>query len=150
MLMRLTIAFATVALLLAGVGLYGVLARQVEERRQEFGVRLALGARPSRVARLVTSDAVRALAVGLAIGMLSAAWLVRLIANRLFGVTGRTPSRSSARFSARHCHDDGRDRAGGAARRTGRSGGRPEALKGGRDRCRVSRTRACWASWNNS
>src|SRR4029077_8232079 len=39
MLMRLTIAFAIVALLLAGVGLYGVLARQVEERRQEFGVR---------------------------------------------------------------------------------------------------------------
>jgi predicted permease len=91
MLMRLTMAFAGVALLLAAVGLYGVLARQVEERRHEFGVRLALGAKPGSVARLVTTDAIRALAVGLVAGGVMAAWLVGLISSRLFGVTKTDP-----------------------------------------------------------
>jgi putative ABC transport system permease protein len=91
MLMRVTVAFALVALVLAAVGLYGVLARQIEERRQEFGVRLALGARPRAVGRLVTAEAARALAVGTALGLVASAWLVRLIASRLFGVTKADP-----------------------------------------------------------
>jgi ABC-type antimicrobial peptide transport system permease subunit len=91
MLTRLTAAFAAVALLLVSVGLYGVLARQVEERWQEFGLRLALGAKPAWVARIVTWDALRALGVGLAAGGVLAVWLVGLISSRLFGVTKADP-----------------------------------------------------------
>lgn len=92
MVMRITVAFAAVALILAGVGLYGVLAREVEERRQEFGLRLALGARPAAIARLVSVDALRALVVGVVAGSVLTVWLVRLIESRLFGVTKGDPT----------------------------------------------------------
>ena len=92
MLTRLTLAFAAVALLLAGVGLYGVVTRQVEERRQEFGVRLALGARPATIARLVSADALRALVGGVVAGSVLTVWLIRLIQSRLFGVTKGDPA----------------------------------------------------------
>lgn len=83
---RLTMAFALIATFLAAVGLYGVLAQSVTERRVEIGIRAALGAAPARVLRMVTSDALRMTAFGAAAGLALAVWLGRYIESRLFGV----------------------------------------------------------------
>ncbi|MEO8658149.1 MAG: ABC transporter permease [Bryobacteraceae bacterium] len=64
--------FAGLALLLAGTGLYGVVAFTVASRRQEFGVRIALGATPANVVAMILQEGARLTAVGLAIGILSA------------------------------------------------------------------------------
>lgn len=84
---RLATAFATVGLLLAAVGLGGVLARSVAERRRELSIRVALGAAPARIARLVARDALRAGVAGTAIGLLLVWWLSRYLESWLFGVT---------------------------------------------------------------
>jgi ABC-type antimicrobial peptide transport system permease subunit len=83
---RLTMAFALIATFLAAVGLYGVLAQSVAERRVELGIRAALGAAPARVLRMVTSDALLTTAAGAAAGIVLSLWLGRYIENRLFGV----------------------------------------------------------------
>ena len=83
---RLTMAFALIATFLAAVGLYGVLAQAVAERRVEIGIRAALGAAPARVLRMVTSDALRTTALGAAAGIVLSLWLGRYIENRLYGV----------------------------------------------------------------
>jgi predicted permease len=79
-------ALASVAALLAAIGLYGAIARAVAERRREIGVRLALGARPHQVTRLFLREAARLAAVGGALGLLGAAAAARVSANLLFGV----------------------------------------------------------------
>jgi ABC-type antimicrobial peptide transport system permease subunit len=81
--------FGTVALLLAGIGLYGLLAHRVAERTPEIGVRLALGADPSRIVRLVVREGLRLAAVGGAIGLAGAALLLPLAASQLVGVGPR-------------------------------------------------------------
>jgi putative ABC transport system permease protein len=83
---RLTTTFALLATLLAAVGLYSVLARGVAERRREFSIRVALGAGPAMVARLVTGEALRVTAIGLGCGLVATYWLARLLDSRLFGV----------------------------------------------------------------
>jgi predicted permease len=83
----LALAFAVVALLLAAVGVYGVVAYAVTRRRLEFGVRLALGARPRSVVALVMREGVSLAAVGIAIGGAGAAMAARLLEQQLFGVT---------------------------------------------------------------
>lgn len=83
---RLTMAFGLIATFLAAVGLYGVLAQSVTERRVEIGIRGALGAAPSRVLRMVTWDALRTTLAGAAAGVLLSLWLGRYIESRLFGV----------------------------------------------------------------
>lgn len=83
--------FAAVAVLLAAIGIYGVLAYSVTRRRQEFGIRQALGATPSRVCRLVARDALRLTSAGAAIGLVLAAFVARVIEGQLFGVTARDP-----------------------------------------------------------
>lgn len=83
---RLTLAFALIATFLAAVGLYGVLAQSVTERRVEIGIRGALGAAPARVLRMVTWDALRTTMAGAAAGVLLSLWLGRYIESRLFGV----------------------------------------------------------------
>ena len=84
-------AFAALAALLAAIGIYGVLAVSVTQRRQEIGVRMALGADPSSVRRLVLGDVLRFLAIGGAIG-LPAAWaLGRIVESLLFGVKATDP-----------------------------------------------------------
>jgi hypothetical protein len=82
---------AAVALLLAAVGIYGVMNWTVVERRREIGVRMAAGATPLAVAGLVLRDGGRTLAAGLAIGIATAAVLGRLLSGMLFGVTPADP-----------------------------------------------------------
>ncbi len=84
--------FALFALLLASLGVYAVVAYGVSRRRQEFGIRLALGALPGDVQRRVLADTLRLAMTGLAIG-LPVAWLVsRLMRELLFGVTPADPA----------------------------------------------------------
>jgi putative ABC transport system permease protein len=81
--------FAALALLLAAAGLYAVMAVAVAAREREFGVRMALGARPSRLLRLVLRGGVLQIAAGLALGM-AGAWLVaRAVSQVLMGLIGR-------------------------------------------------------------
>ena len=87
LLMRLTVAFSLLAMLLAAVGLHGVLARTVVERRREFGIRTALGATPVGLAALVSGEAARLLIMGVVLGLVASWWLVRFIEARLFGIT---------------------------------------------------------------
>jgi predicted permease len=83
--------FAALALLLASIGIYGVLSYVVAQRTQEIGVRMALGARRADVLRLVLADGARMLLVGIAIGALAALGLTRWMASMLFGVTPTDP-----------------------------------------------------------
>jgi hypothetical protein len=84
----LTGFFAGSAMLLALLGVYGVLSYQVEQRRQEFGVRMALGARAADVRRLVFRDAGRLVVLGLSLGVVCSFALSGLLEGVLFGVTG--------------------------------------------------------------
>ena len=79
-------AFAAIALLLAGVGLYSVMASLVAQRRHEIGVRTALGAQPGDLLRLVLGHATWLTAIGLAVGLATAFALTRLLRGLLFGV----------------------------------------------------------------
>jgi predicted permease len=79
-------AFASLALVLAGIGIYGVISYGVSERTFEIGVRMALGAERSRVLSLVVRDGVRMALVGAAIGLAGAVALARAMASMLVGV----------------------------------------------------------------
>jgi predicted permease len=83
--------FGALALLLAGIGLYGLLSYTVTRRTNEIGIRMALGAERITVLRLIVKDALRMILLGLALG-LPAAWVVsRLITSLLFGLTPTDP-----------------------------------------------------------
>jgi putative ABC transport system permease protein len=88
---RLSAIFAVVAVLIAGIGIFGMMAGAVAERRKEFGIRLALGARGRAIAALVLRSALVLSAIGLAIGLAGATVLRRFIESRLFGVTAMDP-----------------------------------------------------------
>jgi putative ABC transport system permease protein len=82
-------SFAVLALLLAGLGVYGVLAYLVTQRTREIGVRLALGARPSSVLRLVVAHSLRLSVAGVAIGTIAAVMLGPALESQLFAVKAR-------------------------------------------------------------
>ena len=85
-------AFAVLALLLAAVGIFGVLAYSVGQRAREFGIRVALGARSHDVLRLVLGGALKMTSAGVAIGLLAAALITRLLDTLLFGVQPTDPA----------------------------------------------------------
>jgi putative ABC transport system permease protein len=83
--------FAGVALLLSAVGLAGVVAYAVGRRHKEIGIRMALGARPAQVVRLVTGQGMAAVVTGAVLGLGAALAASRLLAGQLFGVEPRDP-----------------------------------------------------------
>ena len=89
--MLLMTAFAGAALVLAAIGIYGLMAYTVQQRMREIGIRLALGAQARDVRRIVLVHAMRLLIIGTAIGLPAAFGLTRVIASFLFGVTARDP-----------------------------------------------------------
>jgi predicted permease len=90
--MLLSLAFGLVALLLAAVGLYGVLAYQVGQRTREIGIRMALGSDGARIMRLVLREGLVLLAVGLLAGVAGAVMLRTVIASQLYGVGAFDPT----------------------------------------------------------
>ncbi len=84
-------AFGGLALTLAAVGIYGVLAYSVQQRSQEIGVRMALGARAGHVLRMVAGGGVRLVGAGVVIGSVSAFLLSRVLASQLYGITPTDP-----------------------------------------------------------
>jgi putative ABC transport system permease protein len=83
--------FASVALVLAAVGVYGVISYSVSQRTQEMGLRLALGAQRLDIIRLVVGRAILLVTIGLAIGLGLSLVLLRLMSNLLFGVGASDP-----------------------------------------------------------
>jgi len=88
---RITTGFSVVAMLVALVGIYGVMAYLVMSRRREIGVRMALGARPGDILRLVIASSARLVLVGIAIGTAVALGLARWTASQFFGVSAMAP-----------------------------------------------------------
>jgi putative ABC transport system permease protein len=92
LMMMLLSVFAGVALLLAAVGIYGAVAYTVEQRTGEIGVRMALGAQTADVLRLVVTQGMKPVVIGLTIGIVSAFALGRLIASQLYQVSAYNPA----------------------------------------------------------
>jgi ABC-type antimicrobial peptide transport system permease subunit len=82
----LSLAFGILAMCLAAIGLYGVIAYAVARRTGEIGVRMALGALPGDVIRMVLLDAVRMVGAGILIGLVAAFALGRYVESQLFGI----------------------------------------------------------------
>jgi putative ABC transport system permease protein len=85
-------AFGALALVLAAIGLYSVIAYNVAQRTHELGIRRALGAQVADVVRMVVADGVRLAGVGVAIGVLVALWAGKWVKPLLFGVSPRDPA----------------------------------------------------------
>jgi ABC-type antimicrobial peptide transport system permease subunit len=83
--------FALSALALAAIGIYGVMAYAVQQRTREIGVRLALGAEPGAVRRMVVMQGMRLAVSGVVIGVATAYGLSRYMSTLLFGVAARDP-----------------------------------------------------------
>jgi predicted permease len=83
--------FGACALLLAAIGIYGLMAYSVEQRTQEIGIRLALGAQVAQVRRMVVTQGMALALVGIALGLAGAFGLAQLITAFLFGVTAKDP-----------------------------------------------------------
>jgi len=83
--------FGALALLLASVGVYGVISYGVDQRSHEFGIRMALGASAANVQRRVLSRSLTLAAVGVAIGLFCAYWLTQLVATLLYEVEATDP-----------------------------------------------------------
>ena len=83
--------FAVFALILASLGLYALISYSVNQRSQEIGIRMALGASPAMVRRLILRETMRLACVGVGIGLLAALLSTRMAASLLYGVTTTDP-----------------------------------------------------------
>jgi len=88
--------FAGVALLLAAIGIYGVISYSMNRRVQEIGVRMALGAQPGQVLRLIVAQGMRMAIAGVVLGAVASAALMRLMTNLLYGISPADPLTFSA------------------------------------------------------
>src|SRR5207249_3296815 len=84
--------FAAVALLIAAIGIYGVLAYSVNQRTREIGLRMALGAQPGGVLRLVVGEGMTVVMIGIGIGLLGGLALGRALSSLVYGVPVRDPA----------------------------------------------------------
>ncbi len=89
--MSLLVIFAGIATILAAIGIYGVMAYGVTMRMHEFGIRMALGAEPADVLKMVVSDGMKLAAVGLLVGIVGAALLTRYLESQLYGIKTSDP-----------------------------------------------------------
>ena len=89
--MVIGLVFGIVALFLAAVGIYGVLAYQVSQRRREIGIRMALGSSTRSILGLVVRDGMQITAIGLAVGLVGLVGLTRVIRGMLYGVQPADP-----------------------------------------------------------
>ena len=92
----LATSFGVLAVLLAAIGLYGVLAYSTVQRTREIGIRIALGAKPSAVAKLILSEVSVLAGVSIALALPLALMLSRLLKSQLFGVSSNDPLTLSA------------------------------------------------------
>ncbi len=90
--MSLLVLFASVALVLAAIGVYGVISYGVSQRRGELGIRIALGAEPDDILRLVLIDGARLSLAGVGLGLVAASLLSRVIASQLYLVSPTDPA----------------------------------------------------------
>ena len=84
-------AFSTLALLLAAIGLYGIIAYSVGQRTREMGIRLAVGAKRAEVLWLVIRDVLKMTAIGIAIGLVGAFFVSHILQSQLHGVSANDP-----------------------------------------------------------
>ncbi len=89
--MSLLLLAAIIALFLGSVGIYGVISYIVSQRTSEIGVRLALGADPKKVLRMILAHGMKLAGAGIVIGLLAAATLGRLLTSLLYGVSSFDP-----------------------------------------------------------
>jgi len=92
MIASLSVVFGILATLLATIGLYGVMAYSVAQRRREIGIRMALGAEPRQVVWMVMRDVLLLVAIGVAAGVPASLALMRVVRSQLYGVTAHDPS----------------------------------------------------------
>jgi len=92
MIASLSTVFGFLATLLAAIGLYGVMAYSVAQRRREIGIRMALGAEPAKVIWMVMRDVLLVVAMGIAVGVPAALGLMRMVATQLYGLSAHDPS----------------------------------------------------------
>jgi predicted permease len=92
MIASLSSVFGSLATLLAALGLYGVMAYSVAQRKREIGIRMALGAEPAQVVWMVMRDVLLLVAIGIALGVPAAIALSRVVATQLYGLSAHDPS----------------------------------------------------------
>ena len=89
---RVVAVFALLALVLASIGIYGVMSYSVAERTREFGVRMALGAGPRDIMRLVLGEGLGLTVAGMVLGLAASLAFTRLMTSLLFGVSATDPA----------------------------------------------------------
>jgi putative ABC transport system permease protein len=96
LIMQFVGVFAGFALLLAAIGIYGVMAYSVSARRQEMGIRMSLGAEPGDIVKMVVQQGMGLALIGVAVGLVASLALTRLISTLLFGVHATDPAAFTA------------------------------------------------------